>query len=406
MSNISRTTDVVIVGGGVIGLSSAYRLAREGVRVTLLERGLCGQEASWAGAGVLQCGSWHRTDGLVRLLRKSLLQYPDFAAELHEQSGIDPQHIPCGSFELLLDEQRHDMAVRAVKAAEHYHAQFGQTVLELLSPMQAREQEPHISEELLGAKSCPVTSQVRNPLLLKALRAACVRMSVEIVEQCPVQEFLRDDERVVGVRSKQGDFSCAHVVLAAGAWSSLIESFLEQKTPVYPVRGQIVLLEMQPRPFTHIIEQGDCYLVPRLDGRIVVGATEEHDSGYEKINTAAGIHQLLTLAQRLVPRLAGATILRTWSGLRPGTPDRRPFIGPVPGTEGLLAATGHFRFGLVLAPMTAKIIADLIVRGETEHDLARCAPGREITALSQSSREAEGSRPADRSERPTHRRAN
>ncbi len=377
MSNTTQTSDVLIIGGGVIGLSAAYQLAKEGLRVIVLERGLCGQESSWAGAGVLQCGSWHRKDPLVKLLRDSIQRYPAFTSELFERTRIDPQLIRCGSFELLLEDQQYRMAASEVRAAEELREIYGGTVLELLSPDQAREQEPNLTPDLLGVKSCPITCQVRNPLLMQALRAACLLERVQIVENCQVHGMIRDGQRVTGVRSPSGDFSAQHVVLSAGAWSSLIDADVGQLAHVYPVRGQIVLLEMRERPFTHIVERGKCYMVPRLDGRIVVGATEEHESGYEKRNTAEGVNTLLTLAQRLVPALARATIARTWSGFRPGTPDRGPYIGRVPGMDGLIAATGHFRSGLILAPITAQIVADLIVRGQTPYDLSRFAPGRE-----------------------------
>jgi glycine oxidase len=215
-----------------------------------------------------------------------------------------------------------------------------------------------------------------NPLVVQALRAACALEGVLVHEHQEVRELRRAGDRVVGVRTTSGEFSCGRLIIAAGAWSSLVDPSLRDRIPVYPVRGQIILLEMQSRPFTHILERGKCYLVPRLNGRIIVGATEEHQSGYEKRNTAEGIRELLSQAIRLVPALAEAAIVRTWSGLRPGTLDRRPHLGRIPDYENLWAATGHFRSGLILAPITAEIMADLLLRGRTEWDISRYAPGR------------------------------
>ncbi len=373
-----RTTDAAVIGGGVIGLATAYALAKEGLSVAVLERGLCGREASWAGAGVLQCGSWHRKDPLVRLQRDSLKRYPAFAAELHDRTGIDPQFMQSGSFEVLLDDQQRRMAASEVEAAKAYAEAFGETVLELLTPDEARRRESELTDDLLGVKSCPVTCQVRNPLLMQALRSACLLEPIWITEHCEVVELIHKGDRVRGVRTTGGDRFAEHVVLAAGSWSSLVDREVGRQVRVSPVRGQIVLLEMRRRPFEHIIERGKCYLVPRLDGRVVVGATQEPEAGFDKRTTAAGIEGLLTLARRLVPVLGEATLVRTWAGLRPGTPDNWPYIGAVPGIDGLWAATGHFRSGLTLAPITAQIVADLIVRDETEYDLARTAPGREI----------------------------
>lgn len=371
--------DVVVIGGGIVGMSCAWQLAKEGLRVTLLDRGLCGQEASWAGAGVLQCGSWHRHDPLVTLLRESLKRYDAFAAELRERTKIDPEFIHCGSFELLFEDQQYRMAASEVRAAESHRATYGRAVLELLPPEEARKIEPSINAELLGVKANSVTCQVRNPLLVAAAKSACLLSGVTIIEHCAAREIVQEGDKVVGVRADTGTFSTPNVVLSAGPWSSLIEEEVGRLVQVYPVRGQIVLLETPRRLFSHIVERGKCYMVPRLDGRIVVGATEEHETGFDKRNTAEGVCHLLTLCQKLVPGLAGVTVVRTWAGLRPGTPDRGPYLGAVPGWRGLWSATGHFRSGLILAPLTGEIITDLIVRGSTPWDIARLAPGRDVS---------------------------
>lgn len=372
------TSDVIVIGGGVIGLSVAYELAKAGIRVRVVEKGVCGREASWAGAGVLQCGSWHRHDPLAALLRTSLQMYPAFAAELREKSGVDTEFIPCGSFEVLLEDQQYRMAASEVKAAEAHAATWGRPVLELLPPEVAREREPNLTGDLLGVKYNSVTCQIRNPRLMSALRGACLRQGVELVEGCQVDGLVWQGDRVTGVRTNLGIYAAQHVILSAGPWSALIDPRLRDATPVYPVRGQIVLLETQPRAFTHIVERGKCYMVPRLDGRIVIGATEEHESGFIKRNTAEGVGTLLTLAQRIVPALARADVVTTWAGLRPGTPDRAPFLGPIPGTQGLLSATGHFRSGLILAPLTGRMMREFVTTGATTYDLSRMSPGREF----------------------------
>ncbi|MGB4259238.1 MAG: FAD-dependent oxidoreductase, partial [Phycisphaerae bacterium] len=313
MNRENPPSDVIVIGGGIVGMSTAWQLAKEGLSVTILERGRCGQEASWAGAGVLQCGNWHRRDPLVVLLRESLRRYDAFTAELREQTGIDPEFIHCGSFELLFEDQQYRMAASEVRAAESYRETYGRAVLELLPPEEARKIEPNISAEILGVKANSVNCQIRNPLLVAAVKTACLAAKVRIVEDCSVREILRDGDKVTGVKSDQGTFSGPNVVLAAGSWSSLIEREVGRLVQVYPVRGQIVLLERSPRLFTHIVDRGKCYMVPRLDGRIVVGATEEHETGYDKRNTVEGLNHLLTLCQKLVPALAGVPVVRTWA---------------------------------------------------------------------------------------------
>ena len=169
------------------------------------------------------------------------------------------------------------------------------------------------------------------------------------------------------------------VVLCAGAWSSQIDQLVGPAIPTYPVRGQVVLLDaslVTAAKFSHIIDRKGCYLVPRSDGLVLIGATVEHQAGFDRRNTPAGVAQLIGDGLTLVPALADAGVLALWSGFRPGTPDRRPYIGFVPGMEGLIAATGHYRTGLALAPVTAEIVAGLVLKGSSPRDLSRCQPGR------------------------------
>lgn len=378
MSREKQHSDVIVIGGGVIGLAIADALAREGLSVSILERAQCGREASWAGAGIVQSGSWHRQDSLVQMQRCSVKEYASFTADLRERTGIDPEYTCSGSLELLLEDQQYRMAKSEVKAAARYEQEYGRRVLELLTPEEARQRESAVTVDLLGAKYNSTTGQVRNPRLLRSLQAACIKSGVEIVEDCEVKGLITQKDRVAGVRTVCGTRSAARVVLAAGCWSSRLDPYLDAIMPTVPVRGQMVLLSVPTLPFTHVLERGRCYLVPRRDGHVLLGATQEPDAGFDKAVTAGGVESLMSLGLRLVSGLAEATLERMWAGLRPGTPDGRPYIGPVPRMEGLIAATGHFRSGLTLAPVTARIVADLVVRGETSHGLDRCLPGRKM----------------------------
>ena len=369
-------TNVVVIGGGVVGCTTAYRLARAGLTVTVVERGACGREASWAGAGILVPGSEARHDPLAAMRRASVARYPALAAELAERSGIDPQYIICGCLDLITDDNQDVAADREVAAAAGRTIASGEPAIERLTRDQARELEPEITRRIRGALHVREVAQVRNPRLMAALRGACLQLGVRIREHTPVIDLVVEGSRVTGVLTPDGTLSADRVVLAAGAWSGRIGRRLEGLIKVYPVRGQIVLLEMTPRPFTRVIEHGKCYLVCRVDGRILVGATEEHESGFDKRNTAGGVGNLLELAERFVPTLKNATLIRSWAGLRPGTPDSKPYIGPVPGLEGLIAATGHFRSGLTLAPITADLVTQLITGTTPEFDLTPFLPGR------------------------------
>ena len=378
MHATQRASDVVIIGGGVIGCTTAYRAAQAGLRVTVVERGACGSESSWAGAGILLPGSHARMDPLALIRRASVARYPAFAAELLERTGIDPQYLPCGGLDLITDSNQDAAADREVAAADGRQTPAGEPVVERLTPRQTGILEPAVTSEIRGALLRRDVAQVRNPRLMRALRVACLQAGVRVLTHTEVIDLAVEGSRVVGVRTPEGRLPAGQVVLAAGAWSSRVDRRLEGQLTVYPVRGQIVLLEKLPRPFERVIEHGSHYLVCRADGRILVGATEEHTAGYDKRNTAAGVARLLGIAERFVPALREATLVRAWAGLRPGTPDRRPYIGPVPGLDGLWAATGHFRSGLILAPITAELVVQLLTCGKTEADIRPFAPGRAV----------------------------
>ena len=374
--------DVNVVGGGIIGLSCAQRLAKDGLKVTLIEGGRCGQEASWAGAGIISPCSWHRRDALARMHMDAVFSYHRFAADLRERTGIDPQFQRCGGLRLILDDNRMKMARNEVRAIGERRTPEGQPIAQTLSAGEAKSLEPHLAGEILGAQHCRMTAQVRNPRLLEALRAACAASGVEIHEDTPVRALLKDGQRVTGVKTDQAEFKAGTTVMCAGAWSSQIDSLLAERMPIHPVRGQIMLLLMDRPPLQRIIEREDefFYLVPRSDGHVLVGSTQEHDAGYSKRNTASGLARLSRLALEHVPLLGEATLVRTWAGLRPGTPDRRPFMGFVPDFENLLAATGHFRTGLTVAPVVAEIVCEFIQTGTCSYDLAKAAPGRDYPA--------------------------
>lgn len=359
-----------MIGGGIIGLAVAWRLARAGLSVRVLEKNRLGREASWAAAGVLAAGNWQRRDPLVEFQRKSLRMYPLFCAELAEASGIDPEYVNCGSVELLCDEQRFRMAQAEVDAAQAFLDAKGEPVLRLLSPREVAEIEPRITGGILGAKLCTFNSQVRNPRLLRALAAAAEKAGARLMEGCAAVAMRRAGDRVIGVGGTDGDWIAPYTILCAGAWSSLLDESLGKRIRVYPVRGQIALIQAVPGLLGHIVKHRKSYLVPRRDGLVVAGSTEEHDSGFDSAVTAEGLGRVLAMTQQMAPPLAGARFVQGWAGLRPATPDRRPFIGAVPGFDGLLVATGHFRTGLGLAPLTAEIIADLVLRGRTDHEVA------------------------------------
>lgn len=365
-----------MVGGGVIGMAVARRLARDALRVTLIEREVCGREASWAAAGVLAPRDPTHQDSLFHLEERSLAAYPDFCRSLVEETAIEVEYERCGELMLEFTEGGLSVAKSKEQAAAGRRLPDGRPVYELHSAQRTREIEPKSGPESIGSLECRQTAQVRNPRLLRALRVSCERAGVVIRENTRLDDFVVEGDRVTGVRLDGGVMSASFVVLCAGAWSSGIGVRLASLMPVHPVRGQIVLMKLDDRPFTHVIASGKTYLVPRRDGHVVLGATEERESGFSKRNTASGVSMLMQTALRMVPMLSETPIVTLWAGLRPGTPDDRPYIGPVPGFDGLIAATGHFRSGLSLAPATADVVAAMISGRPYDLDLSCCRPGR------------------------------
>lgn len=315
------------------------------------------------------------------LQRESLAMMPDYCADLLERTGIDPQYRRDGALELIFEDQRHRMALSEQRAAEADNLCMpdGQLWWEVLSPYDAAAVEPQINPACRSALLCRYAAQLRTPRLLKALVAACRGGGVDIREQTSVTGLVVESGRVLGVHTAAGSVHAGCVVVAAGAWSAWVDPVLAAPVPTRPVKGQVLLLEtdcLQHARFKHIVLRRRCYLVRRNDGLVIVGATVEEDGGFDRRNTAAAISELLSKAQSLVPALAEAGVLGCWSGLRPGTPDRRPIIGPVPGLEQLVVATGHYRTGIALAPVTAEITHDLIRNGCSRRDLSFCRPGR------------------------------
>jgi len=354
--------DVLILGGGVIGLSTAYFLARADVRVAVIDKGDFGQESSWAGAGILPAANPKRAKSAIgRLRAHSIALFPHISAELRERTGIDNGYVRCGGLELrrssdALEKQRLENLVREERG-EGLHC-------EVLDARQLHELEPALNEDLSGAVYFPDMAQVRNPRHLKALIAGCAALGVELRPGCPVFGFERTGERITAVQTLDGRLSADRFLIAAGAWSDMLTQLVGWQTQIRPVRGQIAMLASHPPVLHRILLAGDHYLVPRPDGRVLVGSTEE-DVGFDKRTTAEAIAGLLGIALRLVPALAGAPVERCWAGLRPGSPDGRPFLGPVPGCSNLFVAAGHFRSGIMLSLGTGLVMMELLLGRES-----------------------------------------
>lgn len=358
--------DVAVIGGGIIGLTSAYFLAKAGLSVAVYDRGDLGREASWAGAGIVPPGNPDRAASAIDKLRGiGSVRFPELSAELRDLTGTDNGYRRCGGIEFLAPE---DADVPAVWAAEG----IAFTALTLadaqrLEPLGAVEGEPYL---------LPGCAQVRNPRHLRALVAACERVGVGLHRHTAADGWDLDGPRVAALRLVTGDrVRAGRFLLAAGAWAGPLLRGLGHTQRVYPVLGQIAAL--RGASGARVLMLGKRYLVPRGDGLTLVGSTEEPEAGFEKRTTPTGVEGLIAFARAALPVLEGATLETAWAGLRPASPDGLPFIGAVPGRDNVFVAAGHFRAGVQLSIGTAQAVTDLLTGRPPCVDLRAFALDRE-----------------------------
>jgi glycine oxidase len=350
---MATTPDVLVIGGGIIGLTSAYTLAKAGMTVEVIDRGEFGREASWAGAGIVPPGLHpHRTTSPFDYLRSySACLFKSFSQELKSVTGIDNQFHQCGGVEFLgpddLDVE--DLWVHEELPYEHLTEERLREVVPGVEPVPGMVPFLHF-----------LTGQLRNPRHLAALIEACRKRGVQLVPQTAFLVWERTQGKLVAVTADHVRRPAGRYLVAAGAWADSVLGPLGYRSKVHPVRGQIVLFRPQTQVLRKIIQVGERYLVPRLDGRVLAGSTEEPGAGYDRSTTPQGVQGLIDFAHELVPALRDAEVERTWAGLRPGSPDGLPFIGPVPRQSDVFAAVGHFRAGIQLSIGTAELVCDLI----------------------------------------------
>ena len=370
MAYSKGSADVVIVGGGVIGLAIARELALRGVReVCLIERATLGTEASFAAAGMLlpQVEA-DAEDDFFKLACRSRDLYPSFASALREETGIDVELDTTGTLYLALNERDHEH----IEKRFHWQTRAGLAV-ELLSGTAARELEPCISESVFGALRFPNDIQVENRRLLSALANSVSNLGVEVLTETNVESLMIERSRVTGVQTNRGSIRCKSIVIAAGTWSSFLQR--SSVLPIQPVRGQMICLESKPQLTRHVLYSPRGYLVPRQDGRLLAGSTSEN-AGFAKRVTAGGISSILRNTLEISPDIAKLPLVDTWAGLRPRPADGLPVLGACGEIDGVFYATGHYRNGILLAPLTVELITEAIVGGATSPLLAPFSPDR------------------------------
>lgn len=364
---------VVIVGAGVIGLSIGWKLCKAGVNTLILERNRAGQEASWASAGMLapQCELGFEEEALYKLSRESLSRWPAFTKELEANSNASIDYRTEGILQVADDRD----AAEALQRQYAFQKEQGLDV-QWLTGAEAREIEPFLAPRLPAAVFSKSDHQVDNRLLTTALLAAFENAGGKIEEHTAVKS-IDINAAVPEVVTESGErISADQVILAAGAWSRKVEGLTPVSLPpVRPVKGQMIQLQMQlPFDLQHVIRGRDAYLAPKSNGRLLLGATME-ERGFDKSVTAGGLYDLLDAGWKMVPGIYDLEVTDTWAGLRPASRDNEPLLGQS-SIPNVIFATGHYRNGIVLVPITAEEIARLILKKETSEWLVPFSPLR------------------------------
>jgi glycine oxidase len=359
---VKQTSHVVVVGAGIVGCAVAYELARRGVSVQVIDRREVGQGATQASAGVLAPFiEAHQRQPLLELTTRSLELYDEFVARVVEDSGAAIQYVRSGTLEVATDDDGLARLgeIRAACAARGIDA-------DLLDANEVRQAEPHLAPVVRGALLVRSHGFIGASELTAALRRAATAHGVSFQTSSAATRIARNG---AGIRIETaGDaFACESAIVAAGSWSGRVEVDGATPVPIRPVRGQLLHLGWPSPPLRRVVWAPDCYLVPWTDGSVLVGATVE-EVGFDERATVAGVRALIDATGRVAPEVYQASFKEARVGLRPATPDELPVIGPSASVPGLVYACGHFRNGILLAPLTAALVGDLVV--EEKHDAA------------------------------------
>ena len=367
---------VLIIGGGIIGLSIAWRLTGIGKKVIIVEKKNLAKEASWAAAGMLN----GRLDlkpsekKLLPLFEKSHLAWPEFVEELEKKSGKSIDYKKDGTLMVAcdLDEEK--------KLKNNYNFLKNNKVnVNWLSGDKIREKEPYVSNNVLSGFYSPDDHHVNNRYILDALITILKKKKNNCIfkENTEVEKIITNKSQVTGVKTKNETIKTKEIIVCSGAWTSKIKNIEINEVPIRPVKGQIICLKMPENVslLKYILWRENVYLVPKNNSYLIIGATVE-EMGYDKSLTAGGIYNLLKIAREVLPAIEDLSIVESLSGLRPTSRDDAPIIGPSKKIKGLIYATGHHRNGILLAPLTSSIIKNYYLKGRIENDFNNFEPGR------------------------------
>lgn len=361
--------DILIIGGGISGLLTARELHLAGREVAILDKSRPGLESSWAGGGILlPIYPWRQAAAISALTVASLKQYPGLSRELLSTTGIDPEWVDCGM--LICKNPDYE---QAIQWCEHYGIAYQPAPAALTEPFTSACQQPLWLPEI---------AQARNPRLLKSLHAYLKQAGVAFIDNADIIKINIANRQVSKVETADRTYTVKQLIVSAGAWTTDLMKHLLPDWPldlqIRPVRGQMLLFDAMPSTLPHMVLDGDQYLIPRRDGKILAGSTVEQ-AGFDKVTTEDARQQLYQFATGLMPSLKNYPVCHHWAGLRPGSPQGIPTIGRHPDIENLSINAGHFRNGLVMGPASAKLLADLILQRPTDIDPIPYSPTRATT---------------------------
>lgn len=373
---MAQQLEICVIGGGVLGLASAWRLAKSGKQVTLLERNLCGSGASSAALGALWASTVVRST-VHYIHHHSLQQMQFFCDEINQDSGLNCGYKQCGRIELVSNPKRSQQIHNELQDISDIENLWDiKPAMQLITPEEFQTQEPHISLKGESILQCHITAMLDPISLITGLKQACINQGVTIHEHTPVDDVLIENKTVQSVITNDYTYHAEKVLITAGVWISSIGETLHQQAPVKPVRGQGLLIKTNKPLITHIIKKDSIYLIPKDEQHIMVGSTTEMKSGYDDSVTEEGKQYLQDGVTDLLPALHDAEIIKHWAGLRPMGMDKRPFLGKSPTIENLYFAAGFYKTGLGMAPIASQLITDIIQDKTLEYDISKLQPGR------------------------------
>ena len=349
---MTKTPDITIIGGGVIGLLTAREFFNAGATVTVIDKNLLGQESSWAGGGILlPLYPWRQADAITRLAIQSFSLYPALAAQLIAETHLDPEWNPCG----LLITKNPDITA-AIDWCNSNKVAFQQAGEDFFNDIDTIPNNPLWLPEI---------AQARNPRLVKSLKQDLINKGVALIEHCELTSISLAQNRITSINTTAGQFAVNQLIISAGAWTGqlfrkLFPEMLGDTPKIAPVKGQMLLFDAKPETLRTMVLDGDQYLIPRRDGKILAGSTVEQDD-FNKSTTTVARDRLTEFALKLLPALKNTPLIHHWAGLRPGTEHGVPYIDKHPEISNLSINAGHFRNGLVMGPASAQLMVDLIL---------------------------------------------